>query len=606
MRALTNVSVSLVGSQSRTLHAHFSCRPNFRRLNIRLELVFFDFSMLPVPARYSLTDIHTRPGREPDWRAQSQALLGLAALQPESRETLLAGVAHAALGLCCAASAGISLPETVGGNTVFRWHAIAGRLSALQGQAVPAADCPCALTLEAGKPLLFTALLDDFPALATACEGVQEALIVPVIREGRNVGALWVASMEDTCRFGPEDERVLMELAQVAGASLEMAGARDLSKRETQRYSEVIAVLAHEFRNPLGPLENSIDGLRRLTPAQSTQWQLLDVAQRQVRHLKRLMDELQDAARLDHDKLGLNLSEVRLGDVIADALAVIQERMKAHRHVLSVTGLNGDIRFVGDQVRLVQVVANLLSNAVRYTPDGGSVELSIALTQHEGHAELEIVVSDNGIGIDAASLPRLFEPFSQFSRSRSRNEGGFGIGLSISRKLAELHGGALTVTSEGVGKGTAARLTLPLRTIAEVDAKPAPHCETVEPSQILIVDDSDDARFALATLLEMDGHQIKTADSGESALSLFETWRPDLALVDLGMPGMDGLELAQRLRAHPFRTALKLVALTGRVSEQEQQAALDAGFDAHLAKPVDMEQVRAMLAKRRRQDRATD
>ncbi|WP_321840012.1 hybrid sensor histidine kinase/response regulator [Paraburkholderia bannensis] len=554
--------------------------------------------MLPAPAKYSLTDIHTRPAREPDWRAQSRALLGLAALQPESREALLAGVANAALSLCCAASAGISLPEVAGGSPVFRWHAIAGRLAALQGQAVPADDCPCAFTLDGGKPLLFTSLLDDFPALAPSCAGVQEALIVPVIRDGHNVAALWVASMDDTCRFGPEDERVLLELAQVAGASLEMAGARDFSRRETQRYSEVIAVLAHEFRNPLGPLENAIDGLRRLTSAQSAQWPLLNVAQRQVLHLKRLMDELQDAARLDHDKLGLNLSEVRLDDVIADALASVQERVKAHRHTLTVNGSSDDIRFVGDQVRLVQVVANLLSNAVRYTPDGGRVELSIAHSQHEGRARLEIAVRDNGIGIDAAALPRLFEPFSQFSSARPRQEGGFGIGLSISRKLAELHGGTLTVTSEGAGKGTTARLSLPLQTADAALALPVARCATAAPAQILIVDDSEDARFALATLLDMDGHYVKTANSGESALRIFESWTPDLALVDLGMPGMDGLELAQRLRTHPSRAGFKLVALTGRVSEQEQRAALDAGFDAHLAKPVDMEQVRGMLPAR--------
>jgi CheY-like chemotaxis protein len=310
------------------------------------------------------------------------------------------------------------------------------------------------------------------------------------------------------------------------------------------------------------------------------------------------MDELQDAARLDHGKLGLNLSEVRLDDVIADALASVQERVTAHRHTLTVTGLADDIRFAGDQVRLVQVVANLLSNAVRYTPDGGRVDLSITRTHQEGRDVLEIVVRDNGIGIDAAALPHLFEPFSQFSNARPRQEGGFGIGLSISRKLAELHGGTLTVTSGGAGKGTVARLRLPLQAAEAAVAKPAPRSEKIAPAQILIVDDSDDARFALATLLEMDGHHVKTANSGASALALFDSWKPDLALVDLGMPGMDGLELAQRLRAHPGRAGVKLVALTGRVSEQEQRAALDAGFDAHLAKPVDMEQVRAMAAPR--------
>lgn len=554
----------------------------------------------------SLGNLQSRAAREPDWQAQSRALLDLARLQPESRDRLLAGVAHAALRLCHANAAGVSLPERVEGEPCFRWHAVAGCFAALQGQTVPASDCPCAATLEAGQPLLFTALLRDFPALAVPCEGVQEALIVPIVREGIKVGALWVASVSEGCRFGPEDERILTELAQVAGASLEMASARESSREETRHYSEVIAVLAHEFRNPLGPLESSIEGLRRLTNAQTDPQRLLNIALRQVQHLKRLMDELQDAARLDHDKLALNIAEVRLDDVISDALAAVREPMSAHRHALSVGAID-DMRFAGDPVRLVQIVANLLSNAARYTPDGGAIALSVARHEDERGPRLEIVVRDNGIGIDADALPRVFEPFSQFAGGRAHREGGLGIGLGISRKLAQLHDGTLTVSSEGVGRGTVAVLSLPLRPPPAIPAAPQPAVtERASPPdmQLLLVDDSEDARFALASLLEMDGHHVRTAESGAQALDLLASWTPHLALVDLDMPGMDGLELARRLRAHPARARLKLIALSGRVSEAEKKAAIEAGFDAHLSKPVDMARLGRLLATAGRSTRA--
>ncbi|QGZ66119.1 hybrid sensor histidine kinase/response regulator [Paraburkholderia acidisoli] len=553
----------------------------------------------------SLGDIRSRAAREPDWREQSRTLLDLARLQPESRENLIAGVAQAALRLCHAGAAGVSLPERINGEPCFRWHAVAGCFAALQGQTIPAADCPCAATLEAAQPLLFTALLRDFPALAVPCEGVQEALIVPVVREGIKVGALWVASVSDTCRFGPEDERILLDLAQVAGASLEMASARETSRQETRHYSEVIAVLAHEFRNPLGPLENSLEGLSRLTGAQTAQRQLLNIAQRQVQHLKRLMDELQDAARLDHDKLTLNIAEVRLDDVISDALASVREHMSAHRHALEVGPIDA-MRFAGDPVRLVQIVSNLLSNAARYTPDGGTIALSVARREDPQGPRLEVVVRDNGIGIDSDSLPRVFEPFSQFAGGRAHQEGGLGIGLGISRKLAQLHDGTLTLSSEGIGRGTVAALSLPLRPppLAGEAQRGAAERAPVPASHVLIVDDSEDARVALAALLDMDGHHVKTAESGAHALELLAGWTPDLALVDLDMPGMDGLELARRLHAHPERARVTLIALSGRVSEGERQAALDAGFDAHLAKPVDMDRLGALLASAGRALRA--
>ncbi|MCP3727730.1 ATP-binding protein [Paraburkholderia sp. CNPSo 3272] len=554
-----------------------------------------------MPARFggiSLGDVTARSARKPDYERECRALLALASAPAHSRDALLQKTADFAMDLCCAQTAGISLLERAGDENVFRWHTVAGRLAHLSGLTTPWRECPCAVVIEAGEPLLFTALATDFPALASACGGVHEALILPIVSGGRRLGAMWVASLEENCRFTREDQRVLTDLASVASGVLELVRAREHSRRETQRYSEVIAVLAHEFRNPLGPLENAIDAMQVVSEGREPLSAYLAVAQRQIRHLRTLMDELQDASRLDHNKLSIAPVETSLSEVLADALAAVEERRLERHHTLSLKVPPENLRLCADPVRLTQIIANLLSNAVRYTLPGGNIAVSVEHLVRNGEPHVAIVVRDNGIGISPASLPHIFEPFAQFARTHDGGkDGGLGIGLALAQRFAELHGGAVEIISKGVGQGTEARLTVPVRpggAVGTVAQGPAAAQQMAR--RILLVDDNADARFALGGLLELEGHEVRVAADGPDALKILESWRPDLALIDIGMPGMDGYELATRIRSFADRPRLKLVALTGHVSSHDRTAATHAGFDAHLGKPVDIGQLRRLLA----------
>ncbi|MCX5545382.1 response regulator [Paraburkholderia sp. CNPSo 3076] len=545
----------------------------------------------------SLANLAVRAARKPDYERECRALLALASAQTDSRDALLQKTAEFAMELCCAQTAGISLLERAGEENVFRWRTVAGRLAHLSGLVTPWSECPCALVVEAGEPLLFTALATDFPALASTCGVVHEALILPIVSGGRRVGAMWVASLEEDCRFTQEDQRVLTDLASVAGGVLELVRARDRSRRETQRYSEVIAVLAHEFRNPLGPLGNAIDAIQVVNEGREPLSGYLAVAHRQIRHLERLMDELLDASRLDHNKLTIAPVETSLNDVLADAVGAVEERRLERHHTLSVTTPPEGLCLIADPVRLTQIIANLLSNAVRYTPPGGNIAVSVERLMRNGEPHVAVVVRDNGIGISQASLPHIFEPFAQFARARTGEDGGLGIGLALAQRFAQLHGGAVDITSNGVGLGTEARLTIPLRRsdiVGECGGRPA---TSQQPRRrVLLVDDNADARFALGGLLELEGHEVRSAADGAEALKILQEWRPDFALVDIEMPGMNGYALAARIRSMENQTGLQLVALTGHVSSHDRSAAIQAGFIEHLGKPVDLEQLRHLLA----------
>jgi signal transduction histidine kinase len=555
--------------------------------------------MAPKAGTPAIADIDARSSRAPDYERESRALLALVTAQLDSREVLLQRIADFAMSLCCAQSAGISLLEHENGQRFYRWHSVAGAFANLRGLRTHSNDCPCEIVLEAGRPLLFTALLDDFPALAAGCAGVQEALVLPIESKGQQLGAIWVVSLEEHCRFCREDVRVLSEFASVAGSALELVEARDHSRMETQRYSEVIAVLAHEFRNPLAPLENAFQALQLVSEDRMPQRDYFAVAKRQITHLKRLMDELQDASRLDHDKLGVDLVDTSFNEILSDALATMRERIESRRHRLVVHALDGDVRLLADPVRLTQVIVNLLSNAVRYTPDGGEIELRVERKIDKAAGpSIEVSISDNGIGIDATVLPQIFEPFAQFAGASARLEGGLGIGLPIAQRLAQLHGGDVVVTSAGIGCGTRARLSVPVRAaVAEVSRPVVAIAACRGPARVLIVDDNADARFALGALLELEGHEVRTAGDGASALVVLAQWQPHLALVDIGMPGMNGYELAARILALPGQTSVRLVALSGHVGDGDRAAALAAGFHTHLAKPADIERLRLMLAE---------
>jgi signal transduction histidine kinase/CheY-like chemotaxis protein len=368
---------------------------------------------------------------------------------------------------------------------------------------------------------------------------------------------------------------------------------RDLVRRMGEldrRKDEFLAMLSHELRNPLAAIRSSLavlQGLDDRPQARKPQ----DVIDRQTRHLAHLLEDLLDTARIQEGKITLTPTRVDLGRQIGEALLSLSD---SHRQRVRVQSPREPVEVEGDPVRLDQVFSNLLHNALKYSPADSPV--TVRLAAEDGDAVL--TVEDEGVGIEAEMLPRIFEPFTQVEASLARSEGGLGLGLPLVRNLVELHGGEVTVESPGPGLGSAFRVRLPL-------APPAPRGEATEPepaetpsrdlTTILVVEDGEDNRLALVALLELWGYEPVEAATGAEALDKAAEHRPELALVDIGLPGMDGYEVARKLRETFSPAELYLVALTGYGQAEDRELARKAGFDLHLVKPVPPGRLQALL-----------
>ncbi|HEY9532448.1 MAG TPA: ATP-binding protein, partial [Burkholderiales bacterium] len=359
-----------------------------------------------------------------------------------------------------------------------------------------------------------------------------------------------------------------------------------------RRKDEFIATLSHELRNPLAPLRHALDVLR-LWGAGGASATTLEIMERQVKHLARLVDDLLEMSRITRGAFELRRERLPVSAVVAHAVETSEPSIRAARHRLALS-LPGETLWVdGDAVRLAQILANLLDNAAKYTPAGGEISVS---ARHDGGA-IEVVVSDNGEGISPEALPRLFEMFSRGGRASG---GGLGIGLALARHLAQMHGGTLQARSEGLGKGAQFILRLPA-----VEAGPARAGsvrsgeEGLPQRRVLVVDDNRDAAESLGTVLELLGAQVRLAHAGPEAIEAVAAYRPSVVLLDLGMPGMDGYEVARRLRARQGGAPLSIVALTGWGQDEDRRRTLEAGFDHHLVKPADIEQLQSLLASLR-------
>jgi PAS domain S-box-containing protein len=361
-----------------------------------------------------------------------------------------------------------------------------------------------------------------------------------------------------------------------------------------RRKDEFLAVLAHELRNPLAPLRSATE-LLRLVEAGPTRDQALGVLERQLAHMVRLIDDLMDVSRISRGRIELQKAPVDLAAVIAEAIETTRPLLDAGPLALASTLAPGLI-VDGDATRLGQVFANLLNNAAKYTPPGGNVRVA---AERRGD-EAWVSVRDDGIGISPESLPRVFEMFAQGDRTLEKSRGGLGIGLNLARRLAELHGGTIEARSAGPGRGSEFIVRLPLAPAAA--AAPAP--EPVPPPatdakpgtrRILVADDNEDAAASLALMLRLMGHETRTARDGVEALEVAETFQPDVMLVDIGMPRLNGYDVARRVRA-ARGDAVRLVALTGWGQESDRRKSQEAGFEEHLVKPVDVDRLMALLA----------
>jgi signal transduction histidine kinase/ActR/RegA family two-component response regulator len=437
-------------------------------------------------------------------------------------------------------------------------------------------------------------LVGRFPALAKLVDEVEprSALHVPFETGGKVLGVISLVTSEGSTRpYCAADLAFAEEFARRCGVAVDKARLYEQAQNAIRARDAFMAILGHELRNPLSPITTALH-LMKLRDPRGIREQ--EVIARQVKHLTRLVDDLLDVSRIERGKIELARKPVQLAEIIAKAVEIASPLLEQRRHRLELQVPAAGLPLLADETRLAQVVANLLTNAARYTDEGGHISVSAA---REGR-DVVLRVRDNGIGMSPELLPRVFDLFVQGPRTADRRQGGLGLGLSLVRSLVTLHGGMVEAHSEGAGKGSEFLLRLPAMVVELVqsEAGPAPGEQraAVNRRRILIVDDNEDAAEMLSELLRARGHEVAVASDGPRALIVAPRFEPDVAILDIGLPVMDGYELARRLVAaltpQPF-----LVALTGYGQEQDRARARDAGFDEHIIKPVDPERLIRIL-----------
>jgi PAS domain S-box-containing protein len=361
-----------------------------------------------------------------------------------------------------------------------------------------------------------------------------------------------------------------------------------------RRKDEFLATLAHELRNPLAPIRQAarVSSAPGATETQK-KW-CHTVIERQVQHMSLLLDDLLDISRVTRGTLALRIQPTDLSSIISVAIETARPLIDARKHTLSVQTSNEAARFFADPLRVAQVLSNLLTNAAKYTNALGSIRLSAGYSD----GVVEITVADTGIGISAQALPNLFRMFSQVQSTMDRSEGGLGIGLALAKGLIELHGGNIEAHSAGPGLGSEFAIRLPCVAVMEPgdpDPNDAQKVMKIAPQRVLIADDNRDAAESLGMLLRLDGHEVLVTHDGPGALSAFGEFDPDIVILDIGMPGQNGYEVARLMRDRIGGKPIKLIAVTGWGQDNDREKALNAGFDSHLTKPVDPERLTKLM-----------
>jgi signal transduction histidine kinase/CheY-like chemotaxis protein len=512
-----------------------------------------------------------------DVRAATGAVTALLAMPAEDGEHLLL------------AATGLHPDLGEGGSYVPLGSSLAVAAVYRSGQAAYAEDRP--------------AVLEAFAAVGCP-PPCSSALAAFPVRTPGGVLAAAALGFEAPGPFPAGDRAALDELGWLMGAALDRARLRDAERSARARLEEVLeraevasrakdeflAMLSHELRNPLAPIVTALQLMRQrrgdALPAHEH-----EVVERQVAHLVRLVDDLLDVSRVTRGTVRLEPRPVGIEEIVARAVETASPLVEERRHALSLDLAPG-LRVRADAARIAQVIANLLTNAAKYTDPGGRVAVHAAA---DG-AMARIAVQDSGIGISPALLPHLFDPFVQGERALDRSPGGLGLGLAIARSLVDLHGGRIAAESGGPGAGSTFTFWIPLAEDAPGDPAPAAGAPeepapAAAPARLLVVDDNVDAAELLAEALRSRGHEVHVAFDGASALALAREIRPRVALLDLGLPVMDGYELARRLQDAPATAGLALVAVTGYGQDVDRRASADAGFRAHFVKPVELERI---------------
>jgi two-component system CheB/CheR fusion protein len=370
--------------------------------------------------------------------------------------------------------------------------------------------------------------------------------------------------------------------------------AEEALREADRRKDEFLAMLAHELRNPLAPIRHALAVQARSADDGDVSREMRETMERQVSHLVRLVDDLLDVSRLTTGHITLRREPVDVRDIIGDALETCRELINARQHRVTMRLPDEALAIDGDRTRLIQVVTNILNNAAKFTDPGGSIDIEAGVRD----GAVEIVVRDTGCGIAAARLPRIFDLFFQTDTSPDRTHGGLGVGLTLARRLVDLHLGTLTASSTGPGRGSEFRIALPRGVAGPIPVAPEPAAPAVHASpslRVLVVDDYVDATRALERLLAVMGHEVIVAHDGRSGIELAERVCPDVVLLDIGLPEMDGYSVARHLRSVPSLSSTRIIALTGYGAERARRSVREAGFELHLVKPVDADELEAAL-----------
>jgi signal transduction histidine kinase len=418
-------------------------------------------------------------------------------------------------------------------------------------------------------------------------------MVLPLVARNRKLGIM-VLVRESERTLSPADRGLAEDIAARAAIALDNSRLYQNIQENDRRKDEFLAMLAHELRNPLGPLCNAVEILRRVNPANDEAATVLGMVGRQVMHMSRLIDDLLDVSRLSRGKILLRKERI-------DLAALVRSTAEDYRPSIEKSGLSLDVRLPeqpvymeGDPTRLAQVVGNVLHNTNKFTDHGGQVQVDLAVDEERRAATLTI--RDTGIGMEPDMLRRVFDAFSQADRSLDRSRGGLGLGLTLVKGLTEMHGGEVNIASEGPGKGTTLTIRLPAQGRSTGQRQSAAASINVPRRRILIVEDNRDAAESMQHLLKLTGHEVAVALTGVAGVETARTFKPEIVLCDIGLPGgLDGYGVARTLRQESFAPSY-LIAISGYGQLEDQRLAREAGFDTHLTKPVDFRDLQRLLA----------
>jgi len=501
--------------------------------------------------------------------------------------------------------------ESFGSNASLEWASSYDQgLAALARQEHDACLLDYRLGARTGLDVLGDPAAADYdaPIILLTGEGEREVDLAAMEAGAADFlpkSGLQAVTLERTIRHSLERHRdrkawrQLNELleSRVEMRTLELERANASLREADRRKDEFLATLAHELRNPLAPIANSLAVLR-LTNADP---KILEVArqtmERQLAHMVRLIDDLLDVSRISRGKIDLRKATIDLASIVHQAVEAIRPMSEGRKLMLKVDLPSDPVYLIADATRLIQVIGNLLSNACKFTDPGGTVRVGVEC----GGDEALVRVSDTGIGIAAEELPKIFEMFTQVHSPLERGETGLGIGLTLAKNLIELHGGTIEAHSGGAGRGSEFVVRLPTQCVPAPAAHSKPSAEGELPSlgaqKILVVDDNRDSAASLSMLLKLASSEVYTAYDGPEALRLAEQIRPDVMLLDIGLPGMNGYDVAREIRGRPWGKDTYLLALTGWGQSEDRHKAKQAGFDHHLTKPVEHARLMELLSQ---------